>query len=182
MKTILCIDDEPMILKALKRELHGVARILIADSAAEGLRVLADESVDVVISDCRMPVMSGVELMHTLRVTYPNVVRVLLTGCADVEMTLAAINDGQVYRFITKPWKRDELLAIVKHCLEHAARLADAEKVDSRPAQRRVVALDGLESAYPGISSQPKRHGGAIEIDASLLEDELSATLASLCN
>lgn len=174
MKTILCVDDEPMILKALKRELGHMARILTAESASEALRIVSDEDVDVVISDCRMPVMNGVELMQMLRVTHPNIVRVLLTGSADVGMTMAAINDGQVYRFITKPWKRDELILVVKRCLEQRQRLIGSPK--------QAVALDGLESAFPGISQKPRLHGATIELDDKLLEEDSAALLASLCN
>ncbi|MCC6810575.1 MAG: response regulator [Deltaproteobacteria bacterium] len=184
MKTILCIDDEPMILKALKRDLSPFARVLTAESAAEGLRIMAEEEeVSVVISDVRMPVMSGVELMQILRSHYPDCVRVLLTGHADVEMTLQAINDGQVYRFLQKPWTRDELHATVKKCLEQAGRLADAKKahLDANMQQRRMNALDGLEHAYPGISQAPRKTGGVIELDPSLLdvsEEDLSSDIA----
>jgi DNA-binding NtrC family response regulator len=179
MKTILCIDDEPLILKALKRELSAFARVLTAPSAAEGLRVLADREVHVVISDLRMPVMSGLELMPILRTTYPDIVRVMLTAHADVDATLMAINEGHVYRFLTKPWTTDELASMAKRCLGQAERLADAKKARD-VEHRRADALDGLEHAFPGISSRPKTHGAAIELDESLTTVNLDEALRSL--
>ncbi len=169
MKKILCIDDEPMILNVLKRTLSTLGQIITAGSASEGLRLIAEQHVDLVISDCRMPKISGPELMETLRTLYPTTVRVLLTGYADLEATMKAINDGQVYRFIKKPCAPDELREEVRRCLAHGERWAEAEKLQTDASKKRALALDGLEHAFTGISAAPQRLGGAIVLDPKLL-------------
>jgi response regulator RpfG family c-di-GMP phosphodiesterase len=117
--TLLFVDDEINILNALRRLFrpHGY-RILIADSGAKGLEILAQESVDLVISDMRMPVMDGARFLAQVKVRSPGSVRILLTGYADMESTIAAINQGEIYRYITKPWEDEEVVALVAGALE----------------------------------------------------------------
>lgn len=131
--TILCVDDEPNTLAALQRLLRPSGhRILTADSGATALSTMDNEAVDLVISDMRMPVMSGADLMQKIRSRWPTVTRLLLTGHSDVNATIAAINEGQVHRYLTKPWNDAELLLTVKEAFEH--RFLEEEK-------RRLEAL-----------------------------------------
>lgn len=117
--TVLCVDDEPHILSALRRVLRSFdCRFLHAGSGAEALEIMAREHVAVVVSDMRMPHMDGAELLARIRMQWPQTVRILLTGYADMSATVAAINEGQIYRYITKPWDDTELKVTVKQAAE----------------------------------------------------------------
>ncbi|MDO9226570.1 MAG: EAL domain-containing protein [Pseudomonadota bacterium] len=109
-RTLLLVDDEPGILASLRRMLRKEGyRILTADSAAEGLALLALEDVQVVISDQRMPGMSGSEFLTRVKDMHPDCVRIILSGQADMASVLDAINNGAVYKFLTKPWDDEQL-------------------------------------------------------------------------
>ena len=117
--TILLVDDEINILKALNRLLRTDGyRLLIAESGAEALNLMAQESVDLVISDMRMPEMDGAIFLAKVRQNWPDTIRILLTGHADMVQTVAAINQGEIYRYIAKPWDDQELLILVRQALE----------------------------------------------------------------
>lgn len=117
--TLLCVDDEPGILSALRRLFRPQGyRILIAEGGAAGLEILAGEDVDLVISDMRMPEMDGATFLKQVRERWPHTVRLLLTGYADMTSTVAAINEGEIYRYVSKPWDDAELLGIVREVLE----------------------------------------------------------------
>jgi len=117
--TVLCVDDEANILNALRRlfRQHGY-RFLAAPGGAEGLKVLEAESVDLVISDMRMPEMNGAQFLQQVRERWPDTIRILLTGHSDISSTVAAINQGEIYRYIAKPWDDNEVPLIVRHALE----------------------------------------------------------------
>ncbi|UCV29724.1 HD domain-containing phosphohydrolase [Ferribacterium limneticum] len=117
--TLLFVDDEPGILSALRRLFrpHGY-RIFIAESGAAGLEILAKESVDLVISDMRMPEMDGAAFLKEVRNRWPQVMRILLTGYADITSTVAAINQGEIYRYVSKPWDDNEIITIVREATE----------------------------------------------------------------
>ncbi|MBL8428860.1 MAG: response regulator [Dechloromonas sp.] len=118
--TLLFVDDEPGILSALRRLFrpHGY-RIFIAEGGAAGLEVLETEQIDLVISDMRMPEMDGATFLKEVRSRWPNVMRILLTGYADITSTVAAINQGEIYRYISKPWDDNEIVSIVGEAIEH---------------------------------------------------------------
>ncbi|HJV27187.1 MAG TPA: HD domain-containing phosphohydrolase [Aromatoleum sp.] len=118
--TLLLVDDEAGILSALRRLLRPTGyTIHLADSGRAGLEVLEREKIDLVISDMRMPEMDGAQFLEQVRERWPGVTRLLLTGYADITSTIAAINRGQIYRYIAKPWDDDELLQIIGDALEH---------------------------------------------------------------
>jgi response regulator RpfG family c-di-GMP phosphodiesterase len=117
--TVLCVDDEPNILSALRRLFRPQGyRVLTAESGAAGLAVLEAEEVDLVISDMRMPEMDGATFLEHVRQRRPDSVRMLLTGYSDISSILAAINRGEIYRYITKPWDDNDILLVVRHALE----------------------------------------------------------------
>lgn len=116
---ILIVDDEPNVLKSLKRLLLDTDyRILTADSGETGLEIFENSSIDVVISDYRMPGMNGVEFLTKVKEKSPNTMRLILSGYADAIAMVEAINEGQVYRFITKPWNDQELLTTITTSVE----------------------------------------------------------------
>lgn len=116
---ILCVDDEPNILSSLRRLFRTQGYdVLVANSGAEGLSLLETEAVDLVISDMRMPVMDGTAFLEKVRSKWPETIRLLLTGYADIQSIIDAINRGEIYRYITKPWDDQDIQLIVKHALE----------------------------------------------------------------
>jgi response regulator RpfG family c-di-GMP phosphodiesterase len=117
--TLLFVDDEPGILSALRRLFrpHGY-RIFIAEGGAAGLEILEKETIDLVISDMRMPEMDGAAFLKEVRRRWPKVMRILLTGYADITSTVAAINQGEIYRYIAKPWDDYEIVTIVREAIE----------------------------------------------------------------
>lgn len=107
---ILCVDDEPHVLHALERALrHEPYRLLTAASGREGLSLLDQHTVQVVLSDQRMPKMLGTEFLNQVKLNYPEVIRMILTGYTDVPSILDAVNRCEIYRFITKPWDETQL-------------------------------------------------------------------------
>jgi DNA-binding NtrC family response regulator len=110
VQTLLLVDDEPNVLNALIRVLRRDGyRILVATCGDEALAILAREDVQVVISDQRMPGMSGMELLGKVRETHPEIVRILLSGDADFRAVREAVSQGTIYQFFAKPWNDEEL-------------------------------------------------------------------------
>ncbi|MGC4120506.1 MAG: response regulator [Myxococcales bacterium] len=108
--TLLVIDDDESIRKALNRTLRAEGYVIhLASSGAEGLEKLKTIAFDCVISDHLMPVMTGLEVLKLVRDRRPDVGRIMLTGHADVQVALQSINEGEIHRFLTKPWDDTEL-------------------------------------------------------------------------
>ncbi|RKZ34079.1 MAG: two-component system response regulator, partial [Gammaproteobacteria bacterium] len=117
--TVLCVDDEPEILSALSRFLRRERYdVLTAQSGAAGLDLLRRHMVDVVISDMRMPEMDGTEFLAEVAHNWPETVRILLTGYADISATIDAINQGEIFRYVSKPWDEDKLRQTVRSGME----------------------------------------------------------------
>ena len=126
--TLLCVDDEPNILSSLRRLFRPAGyRVLLAESGAQGLELLEKEAVDLVISDMRMPEMNGAQFLAQVRARWPDTMRLLLTGYSDIQSIQDAINCGEIYRYITKPWEDGDMLLVVRHALER--RTLEQEKL-----------------------------------------------------
>jgi diguanylate cyclase (GGDEF)-like protein len=120
VRTILLVDDEEDIGSSLARLLRRDAyRVLRAKSAAEGMSLLADNDVGVVISDQRMPGLTGVEFLSQVKELYPHAMRIVLSGYADIDAVMNAINCGAIYKFFTKPWDNETLRAEVLEAFRH---------------------------------------------------------------
>jgi len=118
--TILIVDDEENILKTLERLMEDEGyRIFFADSGFKGLEIIKHEDIHLVISDQKMPGMDGIKFLYEVKKISPDTIRIMLTGFADVNIAIQAINEGEVYRFITKPWNNVELLSTVKQGIEY---------------------------------------------------------------
>jgi diguanylate cyclase (GGDEF)-like protein/PAS domain S-box-containing protein len=119
-RSILIVDDEPSILSALRRLLRREGyTILGATGGAEGLELLASHEVGVVISDARMPEMSGAEFLGRVREMHPDTVRIMLSGYTDLEAVTQAVNRGELFRFLAKPWDDNELIDTVRDAFRH---------------------------------------------------------------
>lgn len=132
---ILCVDDEPNILRSLTWLLQKEFEVITAASGQDGLQLIGLHDFDVVISDQRMPGMMGSEFLREVRKISPRSIRILLTGYSDLQAILRSVNDSEVFRFINKPWKIDELPAIVAE----AARIAKAHPYTDTVLENTVV-------------------------------------------
>ncbi len=109
-QTLLLVDDEPNIISALQRLLRRDGyTILSCEGPDQAMKILDERPVDVILSDQRMPGMSGVEFLRLVKRTYPDTVRIVLSGYADLQFITDAINEGSIYKFLTKPWDDDQL-------------------------------------------------------------------------
>jgi response regulator RpfG family c-di-GMP phosphodiesterase len=146
---ILVVDDEPHVLSALRRALHKCGfEILTAPAVPEALEVLAAGPVDVIISDMRMPGQTGAELLARARQIAPDAVRILLTGYADMQATLEAVNEGEVFRFLTKPWEDPLLIQAIREGLDRRSleRERDAlREITARQNEELRQLNEGLE-------------------------------------
>ncbi|MCW5922425.1 MAG: response regulator [Saprospiraceae bacterium] len=115
---ILCVDDEEDNLLVFRSFFRKYYTVLTAQSGEEALELLKKQPVDLIVSDQRMPRMTGVELFERIRDEHPDVVRIILTGYSDIQAVIDAINKGKVYHFATKPWDTDELKNILDRALE----------------------------------------------------------------
>lgn len=118
-RPILIVDDEPDMLHSLKNLLRHDYQVFSASSGAEGIRILEKELIHLVMTDQRMPEMTGVELLKHVKSEHPAAIRLIFTGYADVKAVIAAINQGNVFRFLSKPWEPEELMAVLKEAGEH---------------------------------------------------------------
>jgi DNA-binding NtrC family response regulator len=116
---IMIVDDEPANLRTLERLFRSDYQVVTAASGAEALALLDQHDVALLISDQRMPAMTGTELMTKTVALRPHMVKILLTGYTDVGALIEALNSGLVYRYLTKPWNNDDLRLTVSRALEH---------------------------------------------------------------
>jgi len=118
--TVLFVDDEVNILKAIQRLMrHEPYQVVTASTADEAFDQLDQTAAQVVVSDQRMPEMSGVDLLQTVRERHPDVVRMMLTGYTEMNVAVEAINRGEIFRLITKPWNDEELKATLRQAFDH---------------------------------------------------------------
>lgn len=119
-RTILLVDDEANITNALKRTLRRDGyNILTAHSGAEGLDLLTANEVGVIISDQRMPQMTGVDFLRKVKALYPKTFRIVLSGYTELESVTSAINEGAIYKFLTKPWDDEQLRNNIREAFQH---------------------------------------------------------------
>src|ERR671923_1847427 len=126
---LLVVDDEPDVCDSIHDLLRREFHVLKAASAAEGCRLMQANEVHIVLTDQRMPQISGVELLTKVRVKYPRAIRMLFTGYADLEAIIAAINQCHIFQFLRKPWQPEELQAAIRQAAaEYDQMVAQAEE------------------------------------------------------
>ncbi len=191
---ILCVDDEPNILHALRRLFRSERYTLhLAESGQQGLELLGQHPIDLVISDMRMPGMDGAQFLAQVSTQWPAVVRFLLTGASDLDKTIDAINEGHIYRYISKPWEDNELKLSIRQALEQKRLREEKDRLEAltkkqnellktlnatleQKVRDRTAALsrsnEDLETAYRKIK---KHYKDLIPVFAQLIEMNESA-------
>ena len=140
-------------LKDVHDLLRREFRVLRANSAAEGYRLMQEEEVHIVMSDQRMPQITGVELLAKVKSRYPAAIRMLFTGFADIESIIAAINQGHVYQFLKKPWQPEHLEAAVRQAAAEFDRLSQA----AEERERLVAQVDNLQTRLATLETEIRR-------------------------
>jgi diguanylate cyclase (GGDEF)-like protein/PAS domain S-box-containing protein len=144
-RTLLLVDDEPNVISSLKRLLRRDGHtILSASSGAEGLELLQKNKVDIIISDQRMPGMTGVEFLREAKLRHPNTIRMVLSGYTELQSVTDAINEGAIYRFLTKPWDDAQLRDQVEKAFEHKELMEENQQLDMkiRTTNQELVAAN----------------------------------------
>jgi two-component system response regulator HupR/HoxA len=134
--TILFVDDEERLLRSMDRSLLDEPyHLLFTKSGKDALRLLERNEVHVIVTDMRMPEMSGLDLLRIVKEKYPRIVRIVLSGYTQVTTLLTAINQGEIFRFITKPWKMEgEFKAVLRQAVEHYKTQSEREELAARGA------------------------------------------------
>ena len=184
---ILLVDDEPGILDGLRCQLRKTFAVHTAAGGAEALELLESELVAVVVSDMRMPQMNGATFLSKVRTLYPDVVRILLTGQADTQAAITAVNEGQIYRFLTKPCPPEVLLEEIGSAVELNRLVTVERELLSTTLRRTVEALTTtLSLAQPLAFARAVRMARVVSELAQVLElddpweVEVTAMLAQL--
>lgn len=162
-RTLLIVDDEENIIKSINRVLRDDGyRIVGARNGEEGLSRLRQYEVDLVISDQKMPGMSGMEFLKRVRVNYPEILCIMLTAYGDIDTALAAINEVGIYKFILKPWDPIDLRITIKRAFEARELVRERDSLQGTVTAQEIL-LRELEEKHPGITKVDKdEHGRAI--------------------
>ncbi len=200
-KRVLIVDDEPQVIDGLKRALRKEPyEILWAYSGAEALEILVREEIDVLVSDEMMPGMSGSELLSRVRRMFPQTIRVMLTGRANVESAMSAIYDGWVYQYLHKPVNAADLASVLHNGLllqslrmenesphlmmSHEQQNELLSEVSGRPAPSggETVTEEVSVASPPPLPSEPVSDVAAVaeKIQSALARAERAATIEDL--
>lgn len=179
MDTILIVDDEKGVLSSLKRALVDEPyEIFTASSGTEGLEVIKKHRIKLVISDERMPGMSGSEFLTTVKETAPETVRIMLTGHASIDAAMKAVNSGEIYRFFSKPWDDVQLRLAIRSALEKYNLEAENREL-LKTVRRQADELGQLEQKFPGITSLRKDEDGNVILEDIKSNDKDIADILS---
>jgi len=152
--TLLFVDDEDGVLAAMRRIFSDENYVLITvNSAAKALTIMESEQVNLILSDHRMPGMSGAELLKTVRERWPETIRIMLTGHADVNSIMGAVKEGAVYKFITKPWNDEDLRLTVSLALQQYVLLHENRRLKelTRSQQQKIKGYSGIFDENRGV-------------------------------
>ena len=173
--SILCIDDEENILNTIKRLLRREGyRIFTTTSTAEAFAILEKNPVHLVISDQRMPQMSGTEFLSAVKTRYPEVIRIILTGYTDVDSITEAVNKGLIYKFLLKPWNDEDLKLDIRQAMEQYALILNnrrlQETILEQNEQFRII-NENLEEMVRERTEELEIKNHALELARAILED-----------
>ncbi len=174
MRRILLVDDEENVLKSLRRLLKAKSyEVEVFINPLEAINRARDATFDLVVSDYRMPQMDGVSFLKEFRQLQPHAIRLILSAYTDLSALIGAINEAQIYRFISKPWNDQEFIVTLAQALEYRdllmenQRLADQVREQQGIISRQERALKELERDHPAIAHVDRDEDGAI-----ILNDE----------
>ncbi|HSI23610.1 MAG TPA: HD domain-containing phosphohydrolase [Methylophilaceae bacterium] len=184
--TLLFVDDESNILASLRRLFRPLGyRILIAESGAQGLAIFDSETIDLVISDMRMPEMDGAQFLEQVRLKSPDTIRILLTGYADISSTIDAINKGQVYRYIAKPWEDNDICLTVRHALEQKMLAREKERLEALTLKQNEELKDlnaNLEEKVKARTEEVRQTMGFLEVAHEKLKKSFLTSIRVFAN
>jgi response regulator RpfG family c-di-GMP phosphodiesterase len=158
---LLIVDDEPNVCDSVHDLLRREFRVLKANSAQEGYQIMQNEEVHIVMSDQRMPQITGVELLARVKSKYPQAVRMLFTGFADLESIIAAINQGHIFGFLKKPWQPEELEAAVRQAAQEYDRLTQT----AREREELLDVIGSLQQRVTTLEAHVQKLGGLLATD-----------------
>lgn len=184
--SLLFVDDEANILSSLKRLFRPKGyRIHLAEGGAAALEILAREPIDIVISDMRMPEMNGAQLLEQVRAHWPETVRILLTGYAEISATVDAINKGGIYRYIAKPWEENDLVLTVQHALEQKQLEREKRRLEALTRQQNAelqVLNASLEDKVRERTAELQKTMGMLEKTHERLKKSFIASIQVFSN
>lgn len=173
--TVLCVDDEKNVLNALKRLLRKENyRFLSASSCSEALEVLEREAVHLILSDQRMPEMSGTDFLARVRRDYPDILRIILTGYTEVDAIMESINNGQIYKFFLKPWNDHNLKIEIRRALEQYDLMKTNRRLDEQVIEQNAElkrANERLEQVVRQRTRTLEIQNKALEFSRAILEE-----------
>lgn len=151
--SILIVDDNPDVISSLRRILIDEPYdVYTANSGIEGISILKTHpKIKVVISDEKMPGMLGAEFLSKVKTMYPEIIRIILTGYADMEAVIKAVNNGEIYRFFTKPWNEYDLKFAINAAL-HKYNMEEKNRMLLKTVKQQATELKRLEEQFPGIT------------------------------
>jgi len=164
---IMIVDDEPVNLRTLERVFRQDYHVVTAQSGAEALTLLEQHEVALLISDQRMPEMTGIELMKNTVALRPQMVKLLLTGYTDTSALIEAINCGLVYRYLTKPWHNDDLRLTVTRALEHYEMMKSQHRLGMENQRLRALLDEIGELTTDGmaaITAEPQTANAGLDL------------------
>lgn len=160
---VLFVDDEEPILKMVSRLFHSEnMQILTANSGEEALKLLDAHSVQLVISDQRMPQMSGSELLTQVRIKYPNVIRMIMSGYADISSVVECINDAHIHHFVPKPWDTEQLKQLIAEYLD-VARIRESTPCQSSDSRVSDIHASDIHVDLLGTITELRDQIAALE-------------------
>jgi DNA-binding NtrC family response regulator len=178
---ILIVDDEPEILYSLRGLLRKEFDVHAATSAYEGLQLMRRQPVHAVLTDQRMPQTTGVEFLKQVRGVCPEAIRLIFTGYADIKAVIDAINQGNVYRYLTKPWDPDELQAVLRQACAEYDRVAGRQRIlaELRGYRERCLGLlQGLQEGRLGsLNPQGQAEWTQAAADGEVLFERLERAM-----
>ncbi|APV38855.1 two-component system response regulator [Pseudomonas frederiksbergensis] len=164
---VLLVDDEESILNSLRRLLRGQPyELLLATSGAQALEIMEQQSIELVMTDARMPNMDGATLLARIHQLYPASTRILLTGYADMPTIIKAINEGKIHRYISKPWNDEEMLLTLRQALAHQ----HSERERQRLEQLTRVQNDQLKSLNTTLEKHVAARTAELQQTADMLD------------
>ena len=172
---LLVIDDEVEITKTLFRQFRRKYNVYVANSAESALPIMEEKNIQVILSDQRMPGMTGVDFFSKIKEKYPDALKLLITGYSDIEAVIGAINEGQVFRYLTKPWKPEELDSVIKEAFDKyelitnnrllVKKLKEAKLSLEKKVRKRTQELEKANAKLKQLNIEKNKYIGMVAHD-----------------